>query len=93
MLRTEEEAKKCWCPFARVSCADGEAVGNHAANRFATAFSEGHERTRCIASECMACRWGEWELAGTGEVSMSRFHNERQHPTRGVCGLAGLPTP
>lgn len=54
------------------------------------AHRQAHER----AGGRWGIYWYAWrggELAGTGEVSMSRFHNERQHPTRGVCGLAGSP--
>lgn len=33
--------------------------------------------TRCIASECMAWRWGKFETEGT------------ENTTKGYCGLAG----
>lgn len=50
MLRTEEEARKCWCPFARYG------AGECAVNRDIQSdhFGSGN---KCIASECMAWRW------------------------------------
>lgn len=49
MLRTEEEARKCWCPFARTL--EGEPPGAAGVNRSGPAASY-----NCIASECMAWR-------------------------------------
>lgn len=82
-MRTEAEAKKCWCPFARTE------VLSHVVNRTALGYGDGDGEWRCIASECMAWRWGEaahWEgdLSGrspedTGAVTVRR----------GYCGLAG----
>lgn len=51
MLRTEEEAKKCWCPFSR----DSNTGGNRGSNT-----ETGHlepPRFMCIGSKCMAWRW------------------------------------
>jgi hypothetical protein len=52
MLRTEEEARKCWCPFARVG---SETTGAGGLNRDYQTGSVG--KADCIASECMAWRW------------------------------------
>lgn len=53
MTHTEEEAHKCWCPFARVT--DGLRDGG---NR----YPQLDDRTTgafaaCIGSSCMAWRW------------------------------------
>ena len=54
-MMTEEEAKKRWCPMARVhisrSLSGSEYYSN---NRLAL-----HDLTTCIASGCMAWRTGE----------------------------------
>lgn len=57
MLRTEEEAKKCWCPFARVPTFDVHDIGGAAAassNRSDMSTQPGF--APCLASECMAWR-------------------------------------
>lgn len=77
MLRTEDEARKAWCPLARqlvtIESKGGETVGpiqNASANRFM-----GDAASVCIASECMAWRWGDGPLG---------------HP-QGYCGAFGRP--
>ena len=78
---TEEEAKKQWCPFARVVLdwsvlAGGQTVigpfNSDCADKNETFESDA--RTLCIASACMAWRW--W--GGTKKAE-------------GYCGLAGKP--
>lgn len=55
MLRTEEEARKCWCPFARTPFVlDGQG-GSIPANRYGS--GDAASNAQCIASECMAWRW------------------------------------
>lgn len=51
MLRTEEEAKKCWCPFARAVRSGGGSMTS--ANRDGRSLDP---RALCLASECMAWR-------------------------------------
>lgn len=78
---TEDEARKRWCPFARVpdgGGADGRqltATNRHAGDK---SGRDGKPRilrgnAMCIASECMAWR---------------SEHNAMGH---GFCGLAGAP--
>ena len=76
MDRSEEDARKCWCPFVRaeqwepgVTHAQGD---NPPKNR-----SEWN--INCIASECMAWRWEHNYTDG--------YAGERY----GYCGLAGKP--
>lgn len=93
MLLTEEEAKKRWCPFARVTIGGKLPTSM---NRLQTigkdsdgdTVTEGALRlpigARCIASECMAWRhhgpgWRTSETAGNYAVEL------------GFCGLASVP--
>ena len=72
MLLTEDEAKTKWCPFVRASiyeAADNDVSGNRAGPL--------RESGGCIASACMAWRWGEPDLL--------------DRPRRGFCGLSGRP--
>lgn len=59
MLRTEEEAKQCWCPFVRHYNALHEPCGNSMAGMTADNMRRGDWPFGCIASACMAWRWGE----------------------------------
>jgi hypothetical protein len=56
MLRTEEEARACWCPFARVVVDTLEGEAATSANR--SGSGSGWAIARCIASACMAWRLG-----------------------------------
>ena len=95
-MKTEAEAKTCWCPFARIAMAASETQGNqYASNR-----KEAH--SNCLASACMVWRWGEGETEFTSEERdgfvyshISRLNGEpcfkrpRGSNRRGYCGLAG----
>jgi len=81
---TEEEAKKRWCPFARViSGDDPERAPNGPYNRDHWITDEGVEdtihRSTCIASDCMA-----WRVEKYIDVNDNTI-------ARGFCGLAGQP--
>lgn len=52
-MKTEDEARKCWCPFVRF-CAEDEPAANRWSNY------DNPPKARCIASECMAWRWINW---------------------------------
>ena len=82
-MKTEEQAKQCWCPFARVleetnaSMIEGYfPVCNRTHNGKASA------RALCIASKCMLWVWGE-QGHDAGD-----FPNTDEHPSTGHCGLA-----
>jgi hypothetical protein len=55
---TEDEAKTKWCPFARIDPQQPGSWGNRPAS---------HMGVHCIASACMAWRWGtpDWETYWT----------------------------
>ena len=84
---TQEEARRCWCPFARVAhpfydkinAQDGGAPIQISNRIVATQedascaeMAADHPAMKCIASHCMA-----W-----------RFH---ENVATGYCGLAGKP--
>lgn len=83
-MKTEEEAKKCWCPFVRL--VDGSAgggleyMGNRRAGEGASVSPYVIAHSGCIASECMAWRW-----IGPDPVDPTMRTN------LGFCGLAGKP--
>ena len=85
MLKTPEEARGMWCPFART---DFEGV---AINRTALGYADdgdieaGFGIWRCIADQCMAWRWGEKVLVHKGE---DKTPTEER---RGFCDFAGRP--
>jgi hypothetical protein len=81
MMRTEKEARQCWCPFARAAISDGTfaATANRAIEK--TVEIEG---CRCVASACMAWRWVDEVDEIHGTVATTKR-------IRGFCGLAGRP--
>lgn len=91
---TEEQAKQKWCPFSRVLL-----PVNQSGNRISTFHlnmvrKSGDERDiqhyeqqqrdcNCIASGCMAWRWGSYvKPLDDGTLANT-----------GYCGLAGNPRP
>lgn len=96
MLLTEDEAKTKWCPFVRASiyeAADNDVSGNRAGPL--------RESGGCIASACMAWRWGEPGFQTEFEYGEANRRGERaitgsrqvplDRPRRGYCGLGGRP--
>jgi hypothetical protein len=60
MIRTEEEARKCWCPFARPAMPHNSPF--QPGNRMPDMGGDGYTSklspsNSCIASECLAWRW------------------------------------
>jgi hypothetical protein len=86
---TEAEARKRWCPFARM----GDGV-----NRYLAVGVEEDGRPRifpsnsyCVGSECMAWRH---EKSGIPQEWIARAAMEGaplEIESRGFCGLAGKP--
>ena len=81
----EEEAKKKWCPWARVSTLvtgvdfNESPVGGAACNRPPKGDSTMNDDALCIASDCMMWFWDEWMLDKNQRVT-----------TEGCSGHCGL---
>ena len=66
-MHTEEDARKLWCPFSRlvvVEPAEHRVLNSAAYNRLSVEDTDQEEQRfplgcRCIASDCMAWRWGK----------------------------------
>lgn len=84
---TEEEAKKKWCPYARVLGTIDQGVSQIAAFSF-NRHKEGEPFGQCIGSACMAFRW----KARFGTDPNNPENCAALTPTHGYCGLAGTPT-
>ena len=96
MLRTEDDAKKCWCPFAFQHLGTSHGPGNVAVNRAAGNINAAREGTYCIASKCMMWRFRSDPSTLTDhgfDRLMARMPPD-EHSTkpnaqrRGFCGLA-----
>ena len=93
---TEDEARKKWCPFARVAAPADSEAGGTAGNRWGdTDPTHPASGYRCIASDCMA--WRGYETAAFKVRAEGEFRSSgrRLKPTGadvlGYCGLAGKP--
>ena len=89
MLKTEEEARECWCPYARniveIKNGDGLIVAVTSGNK----FSE-DKMSVCIASNCMAWRWKNASEETKAHMRAVRTHHLNN--AVGYCGLAGEPS-
>ncbi len=85
MICTVEEAKTKWCPFVRSIYVGDHGSQQFPSNRFGTSsgFNLNPEECRCIASDCMAWRWG----------SGYRFTGLPAEEQAGFCGLAPIDPP
>lgn len=75
---TENEARKRWCPHARVALKTGMAANRSGAkaaglNPDDKSYGNVYDETRCLASDCMM-----WEWLGPRTPSKA---------SRGYCGL------
>jgi hypothetical protein len=92
---TESEARKKWCPFARVLL-----PVNQAGNRISTFHLQLAKKSdprdheyylqqeadcNCLGSRCMAWRWAGYRKVRSGVVP-------QQDEAHGYCGLSGNPT-
>ena len=88
MILTEEEAKTKWCPFGRCVEKAWDAVVTLNDPR----GDPGGDKTMCIASQCMAWRWGtkpsKWKHI-TGNIYVPVW--DEADLQAGFCGLAGKP--
>lgn len=75
---TEDEAKKRWCPFARLYNM------NRAHEMVSAPEPEWPAQCACIASACMAWRWTDPLYQNPALAELNKDRN-------GHCGLAGKP--
>jgi len=87
---TEEQAETKWCPFARVTAADGTGGNRY---RMDIDAAEAACFTKCIGPHCMAWRWDiTWSSMteeGQGGDVVLRLERLNGEPKLGYCGLAG----
>ena len=94
-MMTEAEAKKKWCPHIRITTGVHDSMS--ITNRCDTPTM-----TDCIASECMAWRWGGGKLTkeqfdelradGLSIFEAAQWQKDNvESTTHGYCGLAGKP--
>lgn len=95
----ESEARKKWCPMARIPYlfgTDAATTGNRKADDWTESL--------CLGSDCMSWRWMEqqWKCSGCGAI-FDRYHDEcpddfTENPkckvsleiyNQGFCGLSG----
>ena len=93
-MKTPDEARQCWCPFARVIAGGKEPGETPSFNRVrdldAPALDTNPDSARCIADDCMAWRWSDWEKI----VYPAGGYDQTEPPEdvkMGFCGLAGRP--
>lgn len=82
-MRTVAEAKKLWCPMARVALIPKN--GGPAAINDPTVLTP----TCCIADGCAMWRWEHTTESVQGETQGARTFAVRVVQTHGYCGLAG----
>lgn len=98
-MMTEEEAKTKWCPFARVktwTAENGGGVPDNAASANRTHQGRQITGSSCIASACMAWRWGNEADGETPAYRTTRVKDSPGHfdnAPLGYCGLAGKVSP
>lgn len=80
MLSTVEQAKKLWCPFARV--AEGQIAA--AFNRAYDGQQKLSPASYCIANRCAAWRWKS--SRSSQDIDLVTGDTE---PRLGFCGLSG----
>lgn len=84
-MLTEDEAKKKWCPHVRLGDEQGVSAS---INR---AWGRGcPDAARCIASECMAWRWGP--MAELHEIDHAYGIPIHDHPLADERYLGEKPT-
>ncbi len=86
VILTEEQARAKWCPWVRHVNAEMQACGN------SMPFSDGVRgmgpTANCIASKCMAWRWG-WEQEQLPPERITKEYAQLVPSDHGYCGLAG----
>lgn len=90
MLLTEEKAKtkRCQESFAAATAISPDGAAYSTSWQYPPPLGGNGQQAvytapfRCIASDCMAWRWGEWK-------AHDEWGTPRGRPTKGYCGKAG----
>ena len=94
---TEDEARKRWCPMARVSSASAgnRGVATIAVNGDQTECPSITFGALCIAAQCMAWRWApdddDWVDEQIRVPGAPSYTTQNVPPRRGYCGAFGRP--
>ena len=96
---TEDEAKKKWCPFARVgSSVSGLGSLNRDASPSDDSINGLPRRALCLGSACMAWRWVRFDRTAfvtpgvwTDAEGYAAAGPKGDLKRLGGCGLAGAP--
>ncbi len=102
MYLTEEEAKGKWCPQVRFTRQTSlwnwlRNISTYIANRYLKNRGNElsiNESSKCIASECMMWRTGQYRLEKTtysGIKAKTTYEHCPNKDGAGYCGLAGKP--
>jgi hypothetical protein len=96
---TEEEAKKKWCPFARIAAGEGPAFNRLVERVTDSASASIDSPSLCIGSACMAWRniteQRRFDATGKELTDANIFYHGAVYkdvPIGGYCGLAGQPS-
>jgi hypothetical protein len=75
-MHTEDEARKLWCPMARMSDADLPAYNRFTEeDTYKVVFNPSN--CRCIASECAMWRWlDDWQENGYCGLAGKAYKND-----------------
>ena len=88
-MHTEEEAKKLWCPFSRVTNKFGDGGGNRWDHTIPDADCP--NGSTCVAVACMAWRWANDENGEPAYQTRQVHDYATDNIPLGYCGLAGKP--
>lgn len=85
-MHTPDEARKLWCPWARVTARTGDASYNRISAP-EIALTDMVPASRCLADGCSQWRW-EYNLSLD---DIERGDTRIPGKGRGFCGLGGRP--
>lgn len=84
---TEEEAKKKWCPAARVvDFGKGQVAFNRSDESKFLPLDP-----KCFGSACMWWRWSYGEITYSEVFGKIQLRTADEKPVKGYCGMAGRP--
>lgn len=88
-LKTEDQARQCWCPFVREKTSYETSTWAYAAGVNRQDVQSAWPT--CIASDCMAWRQAYESQALPGHHYGAEIRTRLVETDKGYCGLAGKP--